>query len=417
MNWSKILTNFSSFQIVFQVITALTGIFIIRTLDKTDYALYTVIYSIQSAVTVLSELGISSVVLSIGGKIWNNFYELGRLMNSAKELRIRQLGITSILLLPFFIYLLFQQNVSIFYALAIGVLMIFDLFFKVSTAYLSIVYRFYSEVSFLLRSESIVQVVRLLFISLACMYFPSVFLFVFLTFLSSIIHYFLLSRKIHKKMDIKAHAQTEYKNEMIRVMKSQIVYSIFFVLQGQITIFIISFFGNTEGISDIGALSRLAMIFNLFIAIIVNYVSPIFSATQSITRLRKIYLLILMMFILFSLSIITVTYLFPDLFLWILGSKYNNLSREFTLMIFLTLITSLNGVLYTLNYSKAWIKDNWFVIPLTIVTQILLVYLLNLSFVENVILFGIISALPNLLVNVYMSLQGLRITKVSGNIF
>ena len=66
------------------------------------------------------------------------------------------------------------------------------------------------------------------------------------------------------------------------------------------------------------------------------------------------------------------------------------------------------GTFWSLNASKAWIQDAWLYIPLTLVTQIALIPYTDFSSVTGVLIFNLLSAVPNLLLNMVMSYRGFR---------
>ena len=77
-------------------------------------------------------------------------------------------------------------------------------------------------------------------------------------------------------------------------------------------------------------------------------------------------------------------------------------------MIASTIINMLTGTLWFLNASKAWVTGAWLYIPLTLATQIALIPYTDFSNVRQVLLFNVISAVPNLLLNMVLSYRGFR---------
>jgi len=365
----------------------------------------------QTVIAVLSELGITSVIVAIAGKVWNDHFEFGSLLRTAFQLRMRLMLLITIAVVPILIYLLTHQGAPFFYSIMISMVLIADVYLRISINFQAIVPRFHSDITFLLVSETKAQFLRLILILVSIALFTNTVILLFLTFFGSLVNNFLLTQYTDNKIDRLAPISEVYKKQMVTVIKSQILYYFFFVTQGQITIFIISFFGKVESISDIGALSRLSVVFNFFNAAVMNFVSPRFAKEESLEKLRRLYLFVVFFFIIFSSSIILLSILFPEYFLWILGEKYMNLSTELSFMVFLTLISSLIGVTYSLNYSKAWIKNNWLIVPTTIFLQICISLCMDLSSVKNIIIFGIFSVIPNLIMNIYMASRGLKLFK------
>ena len=63
--------------------------------------------------------------------------------------------------------------------------------------------------------------------------------------------------------------------------------------------------------------------------------------------------------------------------------------------------------MWSLNSTKAWIRYSWLNIPSVILTQIVLLTLLDVSTVHGVILFGILSLVPNFLLNSMLTYRGM----------
>ncbi|MFM6307621.1 MAG: polysaccharide biosynthesis protein, partial [Dolichospermum sp.] len=62
----------------------------------------------------------------------------------------------------------------------------------------------------------------------------------------------------------------------------------------------------------------------------------------------------------------------------------------------------MNSLIWSLNYAKGWVKESYLTIPTTILTQIFLLLILDISTVRGVILFGLYSSIPSVLVNFHM---------------
>ena len=102
--------------------------------------------------------------------------------------------------------------------------------------------------------------------------------------------------------------------------------------------------------------------------------------------------------------------LLPSQILYLLGQKYAHLQHELLLMVLASVLSALTGTVWSLNASKAWIGGSWLYIPLTLATQAALIPLLDLSSVHGVLVFYLVSAAPNLLLNMILSYRGFRHT-------
>jgi hypothetical protein len=196
---------------------------------------------------------------------------------------------------------------------------------------------------------------------------------------------------------------------MIGFIRSQAANAIFFCLQGQITVFLISFFGKNVGsIAEVGALGRLAMIFAVLSHLLANVFAPAFARCQSVSKLRWQYAAIVGAVVCFSLAIIAAAAFFPRQFLFVLGNKYTHLERELLLMVAGAVTSAIASTLWSLNSARAWIAGSWLYIPLTVTTQLALIPVTNFSSVSGVLIFNLVSMIPSLVLNLILSYRGFR---------
>ena len=224
-----------------------------------------------------------------------------------------------------------------------------------------------------------------------------------------LLQYWLLRRYAAGVIDLNAPENADDRTAMIGFIKNQAANAIFFCLQGQITIFLISFFGSkATSVAEVGALGRLAMIFAVMGQLLMNIFVPAFARCQSAAKLRWQYFGIVGGVAGCCAAVIAAAAFFPNQFLFVLGDKYSHLQRELLLMVAGTVMNVLTGTLWVLNASKAWIKGSWLYIPLTLVTQIVLIPYTDFSSVSQVLIFNLISTVPNLLLNMVLSYRGFR---------
>jgi hypothetical protein len=101
--------------------------------------------------------------------------------------------------------------------------------------------------------------------------------------------------------------------------------------------------------------------------------------------------------------------LFPNLFLWILGSGYEDLSFELFLMIIGGSIGFLIGIIHNMNLNKGWIKFTPLLeIPTDIGGILLGIFLFDITTLSGVLYMGILSGSLNLILYLSNSIAGLR---------
>ncbi|WP_424122766.1 hypothetical protein [Rouxiella badensis] len=150
------------------------------------------------------------------------------------------------------------------------------------------------------------------------------------------------------------------------------------------------------------------MIFTILSNLLTNIFVPAFARCRDPRRLLWQYTGIIGSVVAFSAAVTAFAAIFPDHFLFVLGHHYTHLHEELLLMIGGAILNALTGTFWSLNASKAWISGSWLYIPLTLCTQCLLVPLTDFSTVKGVLIFNLLSAVPNLILNMALGYRGFR---------
>jgi O-antigen/teichoic acid export membrane protein len=406
---ARIVGNFAFVQAVVQIVGFLSGILLIRYLDQREYAYFTIANTMQGTLNVLADIGISIGVVSIGGRVWQNPNRFGQLVNTALSLR-RKLGVVAILIVtPILYFMLVKNGAPVSYTLLLIGAVLAGLAVQLSLGVLSVVPRLRSDIGRIQTIDLTGALARFLTL-LALMYLflnGAVALAVGSAIL--LLQYWMLRKYVAGVIDLKAPENPEDREAMRGFIRSQAANAVFFCLQGQITIFLISIFGRqVSSIAEVGALGRLAMIFAVLSNLLSNVFTPAFARCQSLRKLGWQYAIIVGGVACFSLAIIAAAAFFPRQFLFVLGGKYAHLERELLLMVAGAVITVMASTLWSLNTAKAWVGGSWLYIPLTLVTQLALIPFIDFSSVIGVLTFNLISTIPSLLLNLFLSYRGFR---------
>lgn len=406
---ARIVGNFAIVQAVVQIIGFGAGILLVRRLEQREYAYFTIANTIQSTVNVLADIGISVGLISIGGRVWHDRHRFGQLINTALHIRKKLGAIAIIIVTPFLYFLLARNGAPIFYAVILIVLVLTGLLIQLSLGVLGVVPRLRAEVKCIQAIDITGAIVR--FVALAClMYlFLDAAVAVAVVTASWLLQYAMLHKYVAGVIDLNASQNAEDRHEIIRLTKHLAPNAVFFCLQGQITVFLISFFArHATSVAEIGALGRLAMIFAVLSNLLTNIFVPAFARCHEPRKLRLLYLAIVGGVAVFSLVVLAGAGLLPHAFLFVLGNKYAHLEHELFLMVAVATGAAMTGTLWGLNASKAWVTGAWLYIPLTLATQIALIPYTDFSSVSGVLIFNLISILPNLLLNLVLTYRGFQ---------
>jgi protein-S-isoprenylcysteine O-methyltransferase Ste14 len=183
--------------------------------------------------------------------------------------------------------------------------------------------------------------------------------------------------------------------------------SIYYCLQSQIAIWLISIFGTTHQVADVGAVVRLGMIFALLTPVYITVAVPRFARNNGRAKLRRQFWFIVGSFAVLLTGLVFFTWIFPEPLLWLLGPKYQHLSNLVWLAALSVGMSSFLSLVNNLNSSKGWVPPATVTIPIEVSTQILLLATLNLSRSADVLAFSCFSALPPLLMYAVISVRGI----------
>jgi O-antigen/teichoic acid export membrane protein len=406
---ARVVGSFAFVQAIVQLVSFVSGILMIRYLDQREYAYFTIANTMQGTLNVLADIGISIGLVSIGGRVWQDRHRFGQLVNTALGLR-RRLGLFATLaVVPILYFMLVKNGASVSYTALLIAVVLLGLAVQLSIGVLSVVPRLRSDISRIQTIDLTGAAARLIGLIVLMYQFLNGAVALAIGSATLLLQYWMLRSYVNGVIDPKAAENAEDRAAMKSFIRSQAANAIFFCLQGQITVFLISFFGRNVGsVAEVGALGRLAMVFAVLSHLLANVFAPAFARCQTLPKLRWQYAAIVGAVACFSLLIIGAAALFPGQFLFVLGNKYAHLERELLLMVGGAVISAMASTLWSLNSAKAWIVGSWLYIPLTLATQLALIPSTNFSSVSGVLIFNLVSMIPNLLLNLVLSYRGFR---------
>ncbi len=412
-HWFKIIGKFVSVQIFVQALSLASGIFLVRTLEQQQYAYFTIANTMQATMNLLADTGIRMSLSAKGGQVWQDRYRFGQLINTAMKLRYSLAAISITVVTPILIWMLLRNGASVAYTVLITIVVLLGLSSQLTTGVLMVVPHLHSQISRVRNLDLLSAIFRLILLGIGYLTFWNAGIAIASVSVVAFFQRAILGSWVSEKIDTDAPVNEEDRKFIIGTITNVLPNSIFFCIQGQLSIFLISIFGSTENIAEIGALGRLAVVFTILNSVMNAIVLPSFSRCQSFATLRKRYFHILSLFLLFGLLLIVISVVFPRELLWILGGKYSHLTNELTLMMILTVTNYLVGLMSSLNFSKAWVQQVWIEIPLRIALQVFLLIWLDISTIQGVILLGLFSNIAPFIVNAMLTYRGLMNFKLN----
>ena len=403
--------NYALVQAAVQIIAFSSGILLVRWLPQREYAYFTIANAMQSTLMLLADIGISVGLISIGGRVWQDRHRFGELINTGLAVRKKLAAAATIVVAPILYVMLARNGASGTYTLLLIAVVLAGFSIQLSVDIYGVVPRLHSDIGRIQRIDFTCATVRLLLILGLVYLFATAGLAVAIASATLLLQYLLLRNYAARVVDLKAPENSDDRRAILGFVRKLAANGIFFCLQGQITVFLISFFAHrATAIAEVGALGRLAMIFTVLTNLLGNVFIPAFARCQDPRKLRWLYLLISCGVATFGFLILAVAAVFPDQFLFVLGNRYAHLHRELLLMVGSAVLAAMTGTFWSLNASKAWIDGAWLYIPLTVGAQIALIPFTDFSNVASVLTFTLLSGVPTLFLNLWMAYRGFRTT-------
>jgi O-antigen/teichoic acid export membrane protein len=390
VEWGKLISITGSAQIAIQALSLLSGIFVIRLLPTKEYALYTLANTMLGTITVIADGGIATGVMTLGGKVWQSEEQLGAVIATGLDLRKRFAAVVLLFAVPVLLYLLYHHSQNWLLSGLIVASLIPAFFSALSGTLLEIAPRLHQDIKSLQKIEVGASVGRLLLMVATLFFFP----FASIAILSAGLPQILANRQLRKISGTYANwAQppvAAIQKEIMPIVKRVLPGALYYCVSGQITIWLISFYGSTESVAQIGALGRLTMILNVFSTICSTLVIPRFARLPFdkklvFSRFMQVQLLILIV----SGAVISFITVFPSLALQLLGKNYANLTTEVVLMTIGSCVSMAAGITYSMSVARGWIVPPILNIGVNILAQVALLSFLDLSKVKNIIIFSI----------------------------
>ena len=403
----RLLAGFTWLQAAIQALAALSGLLLVRVLEKPQFAAYTIATSLLSTLNGLTDCGIGTGLNVIGGRVWRDRAALGSLVASALQVRARLAGIALPLGLTLALILFRQNQVPWCESIGLVIATWLGLAGVVVINTSAVALRLHGKYLEVQRIELTAVLVRLaLLISMALVCINAILAMVVAT-LSVALQTLLIRCKTASIMEPHALPDREKCRAIGRFVAQQWFSTVFFAFQGQITLFLMCLWGSPEKVAEVSALGRLAVIFGFITSLLNGVATPTLARCNSVPRLRRLAAGMVLAYGFFAGTMLAITFLFPRHILWLLGGRYAGLSEELPLVVAASLIWGLTGVLFGLASARGWIWHAWVSPFFTVALQALLLTWLDLSQVRGVLQFGLLSSLPVLGSVMYMVARGL----------
>ena len=389
LHWSKLITISGGAQVLVQGAGLLCGLLVVRLLPTQEYALYTIANTMLGTMTVLADGGIFNGVLALGGKVWQDEKQLGDVITTGLHMRRKFSFLSLIIAIPLLSYLLIHQGAG-WLTTSLLLLSIIPAFISaLSDTLLEVMPKLNQDINFLQRNQLLVSILRLFLSAITLFIFPVASLAIICSGVSRIYGNNKLRIKYNIILD-KGNPRKDIQHEIEKTVKRVMPSALFYCFSSQITVWLISVFGNSESVAEIGALGRITTIFTVFNSIFAALIIPRYARLNEDKPLliKNYFIILIISTMTLSISCL-LTFLFSHHLLSILGEKYYGLDTELFIYVLTTCVGLLSGIHSSLASSRGWFINPLITISFETLIIILGVFIFDLSNLEGAIFYNL----------------------------
>src|SRR5271157_6142839 len=163
-----------------------------------------------------------------------------------------------------------------------------------------------------------------------------------------------------------ARATPSDRRAILDLSKNEIPNALFLCVYGQASVIVISIFGHTKEIAEVGALTRLGAIFTILGSIVSTVVLPRFARVQMREELIRKYTQVVCCYLAGGGALLLLAFLIPNQLVWVLGGKYKGLQSDVQYIVVASLLISFIGLIFSMNAAKGWVSGLYSSIPIVV---------------------------------------------------
>jgi len=412
----RVVVEHGAIQSASQVLGFLSGVLIVRALDKTEYAQYSVVIAIIAAASVIADSGINATVMAIGGRVHGDSAATASLFSRAFRVRY-VFGIPIVVLSCAWSSVLLAQNgLSWQGCVLLASIAAFTLLPTMAAGLLRVHYRLELRARYMQVVDIGAALLRLVvvLVGMALGVVSSSFL-LFGGLLVSALVFVAFWRGARAGEMLRARP-TENASEFWANIRRVLPMTVFLVASEQALLAIASFRGDPTIVAEMSALSRFAVAFVVLNAIVSDIIAPRFSrAPNQLSHLRKMVLGAFSAYFMVVVVFVFSVWLFSPLLLGLLGPGYAGLVFSLVLFAVGYGVANLAQAMNVISQARGWVHWSWTYIPLSIVTLFLCAFVLPLRSIDDVAVMFVLQCSPALVTQLARIAAGLSRVRAQGS--
>ena len=349
------LGGVASAQVGVQLLGFAAGVLLVRHMEQVQYGYYTLALSMASVGVILTDLGLASAVMAIGGRLIGQRAALGHLVSDAHMMH-RWLSLLScVVLVPCFGAMLLNQQATPAQSALLVALTLVNTALNVRSGVAQTVLRLLGKIGFLQRLDLAVNAAKLGVLMLATTVALDAGVALIVNLGVAAVTWWMLGRQMAGQVERTHVAAGRHAHALTRQIRQQAPNAIYFVLSSQVTVWLIGIFGNAQRVAEVGALGRLAALFSVLGAVTGALVLPYFARRHSLQELNSGFVGINAFYAALLALLVALTMAYPSAALWVLGGNYAGLHSELVWMMAAATLAAWGGTLYSVACARGWV--------------------------------------------------------------
>jgi O-antigen/teichoic acid export membrane protein len=403
-----IISGFFFGQGALQGVQLLTTLFLVRKLSVEAYAQFGLAFGFQATVGALMDLGISITIIPLVGDRREDRALVGRYVRSAKHLRNRAFWILAPFAIIAFLAITYRHHWDWSLQVLLLSSVLLTLYSSGRLAYSSPPLFLFGRLREFYLPQTLSGLMRLA--AYAAVYLVgelNAWTAAGLSALNVTVNGNLLARKSRRYLDWPENDDPAADRELLQFLLPATPAIIFAAFQSQISLFLVSIFGQTTNIAEVAALGKIALLFSVLTTFNTVVVEP-YVARLSRARLLPIYLSLLALAAILCIPVVLFAFALPAPFLWLLGSKYQGLGNLVGWVVLSACINYLAGLIWIMNRARKWLfwSGSILEIVLLIVVQIAFVVIVGVHTTKDAVSLSVMASFCYVVAHGYVAIYG-----------
>ena len=410
MRVTRLVGGLLSAQTAAQVLMLASGFLLLRWLSVEEYAQYTIAFGFIATMSALIDLGLAGAVMPLVGERARDPAIVGSYLRAALHLRSRIAAVVLPLSAVLFVVVTSDRGwgigvqLGLVAAVTISVLAralvdIFALPLLMAGAYRSYYSAQLSTSAARLAGHGLLQVSRTLTSVSASL----------VNALAALANGVIYRRSSAESARLPATADAERAREIRRMVAPALPGLIFYAFQSQVTILLVSVFGRTSSIADVGALSRIGALFAILAGLNQVLIAPRFPQLPRELLVRRV---VQVSAAAAGLGVLlsAIAFLVPEPLLFLLGPRYDDLRPEVGWFVLGASLAFLASALYAMNLARrfVWWWSTTLGLGLIVATQLVAALSFDLGSPLELQYFAAVTAVAAVTSQIAPLLHGLR---------